>query len=173
MPLEESRFDLAEMARRLVEATQVTTAATSCSVEAAGPVLRAGRPPPRRAGAAKSAGQRHQVLAERRRTSAVAVETAPATPERPPRAVVHVRDEGIGMTREAAARAFERFYQAGTAPVRGHVGLGLGLYISREIVTRHGGEMWVESEPNQGSTFSFSLPLRDPRPSTGERPDDD
>jgi len=44
-------------------------------------------------------------------------------------------------------------------PVRGHVGLGLGLYISREIVTRHGGQMWVESRPGRGSSFYFTLPL--------------
>ena len=72
---------------------------------------------------------------------------------------MRVEDRGIGIGPEAAARVFERFYQAGSAPVRGHVGLGLGLYISREIITRQGGEMGVESAEGKGSTFWFTLPL--------------
>jgi signal transduction histidine kinase len=90
----------------------------------------------------------------------VRVGKAPADEEARPMALVSVSDQGIGMDAEARARAFERFYQAGTAPVQGHVGLGLGLYISREIVTRHGGRMWVESAGgDKGSTFYFTLPL--------------
>jgi signal transduction histidine kinase len=78
-------------------------------------------------------------------------------------AVVRVDDRGIGISADAAGRVFERFYQAGSAPVQGHVGLGLGLYISREIVTRHGGAMGVDSAPGKGSTFWFTLPLARPR----------
>jgi signal transduction histidine kinase len=77
-------------------------------------------------------------------------------------AIVRVEDRGIGIGTETARRVFERFYQAGSVPVRGHVGLGLGLYISREIVTRHGGEMGVDSTVGQGSTFWFTLPLARP-----------
>jgi signal transduction histidine kinase len=40
--------------------------------------------------------------------------------------------------------------------------LGLGLYISHEIVARHGGRMWLESQPGKGSTFYFALPIKNP-----------
>ncbi len=63
------------------------------------------------------------------------------------------------MSAAAATRVFERFYQADNVPVRGHVGLGLGLYISREIITRHGGEMGVDSREGEGATFWATLPL--------------
>lgn len=68
-----------------------------------------------------------------------------------------VRDTGPGIAAEDQARIFQRFSQAS----RGHAGrsgLGLGLSIAREIVHRHGGAIWLESEPGVGSTFSFSIP---------------
>lgn len=74
-------------------------------------------------------------------------------------AIASVRDYGVGIPPERQARVFERFYQplAGTPYHFG--GLGMGLYLSREIITRHGGRMWFESVWGQGSTFYFSLPL--------------
>lgn len=74
-------------------------------------------------------------------------------------AVVSVQDFGIGMSPEVAARVFERFYRADDASVSTYPGLGLGLYISAEIVESHGGRMWVESSRGEGSTFCFSLPV--------------
>lgn len=70
---------------------------------------------------------------------------------------VSVEDTGKGIPAEAQKRLFQRLYQADD-DVAGRRGLGLGLYISREIVNRHGGRMWVESEVGRGSTFHFTLP---------------
>jgi signal transduction histidine kinase len=66
-----------------------------------------------------------------------------------------VRDEGEGIVPHFQERIFERFFQV---PGGKRGGVGLGLYISREIVRAHGGEMGVESEPGKGSTFWFTLP---------------
>ncbi len=70
-----------------------------------------------------------------------------------------VSDTGRGISQEARALIFERLYQDPNAVDDNRAGLGLGLYIAREIVQRHGGRIWVASEPGHGSTFSFTLPL--------------
>ncbi|MDQ6695275.1 MAG: PAS domain S-box protein [Chloroflexota bacterium] len=75
------------------------------------------------------------------------------------KAVVSVRDQGIGIPAEQLHRVFERFYRAPNASERNYAGLGLGLNISREIVQRHGGEMWLRSREGEGTTVSFSIPL--------------
>ncbi len=74
-------------------------------------------------------------------------------------AVVCVRDYGIGMSPEVSEQVFERFYRAGDAGADTYPGLGLGLYISAEIVRLHGGRIWVDSQVEKGSMFCFSLPL--------------
>jgi signal transduction histidine kinase len=70
-----------------------------------------------------------------------------------------VSDTGRGIPQDALPRVFERLYQDPDAVDGNRSGLGLGLYIAREIVVLHGGRMWVASEPGSGSTFSFTLPL--------------
>jgi signal transduction histidine kinase len=70
-----------------------------------------------------------------------------------------VKDYGIGMSKEHFNRIFERFYRAFDGNDKTFPGLGIGLYISSEIIKRHGGKLWVESIPGKGSTFSFSLPI--------------
>jgi PAS domain S-box-containing protein len=72
-------------------------------------------------------------------------------------AVVKVRDQGPGISPENQERIFQRFERATSASSVS--GLGLGLYISREIIERHGGVLRVESEPGQGATFIVELPL--------------
>ena len=70
-----------------------------------------------------------------------------------------VQDTGCGIAPEARHLIFERLYQNPNTPDNNRKGLGLGLFIAKELVTLHGGRMWVVSEPGQGSTFSFTLPL--------------
>jgi signal transduction histidine kinase len=77
--------------------------------------------------------------------------------EKNKRVIVAVQDFGIGMTKENLDKIFSRFYRVeGLAPT--FSGLGIGLYISHEIIERHHGKIWVESEPGKGSTFYFSIP---------------
>lgn len=76
----------------------------------------------------------------------------------PEEVMVQVIDEGMGMTRDQQEKVFTRFYQVeGTSKM---TGLGLGLYLSKEIVERHGGKVGVISEIGKGSTFYFSVPRR-------------
>ncbi len=72
---------------------------------------------------------------------------------------VSVQDFGIGISKKEQSKIFDRFYRAETVAKR-FSGLGIGLYISYEIVERHGGKMWVESEVGKGSTFFFSIPIK-------------
>jgi PAS domain S-box-containing protein len=74
-------------------------------------------------------------------------------------ALLSVSDEGIGIPRDQQAHLFERYFRARNASPQSYGGLGLGLYISRDIVERHGGRIWVESEVGRGSTFHVALPL--------------
>lgn len=75
-------------------------------------------------------------------------------------AVVAVSDDGPGIPEEERARIFQSFYQVpGAERFGGGTGLGLGLYLCKELVERHGGRIWVESEVGRGSTFFFLLPL--------------
>lgn len=73
------------------------------------------------------------------------------------RIIFFVRDTGVGITKKDLGRIFERFYKADQARAGG--GTGLGLSISRHMVEAHGGFIWVESEPELGSTFYFALPV--------------
>lgn len=71
---------------------------------------------------------------------------------------VHVKDEGIGLTEEQRAQLFTRFYRADNN--RGISGLGLGLYLTKQIIDRHGGNIKVESSFGKGSEFIVSLPVK-------------
>lgn len=71
--------------------------------------------------------------------------------------VIQIRDYGTGVSSEEQHLIFDRFYRTRNTSV--HIsGFGLGLYICRDIITRHGGRIWVQAE-EKGSTFSFTLPL--------------
>jgi len=72
---------------------------------------------------------------------------------------VSVIDNGIGIKKEDQGRLFEPFFQAEKPLVKGVGGTGLGLAIAKQIVERHGGKIWVESEYGKGSKFNFTLPL--------------
>ncbi len=71
----------------------------------------------------------------------------------------HVRDEGIGIPREKIDAIFQRFVQVDTSLHSPYEGAGLGLSIAKAYVEALGGNMWVESEPDEGSTFYFTIPI--------------
>ena len=74
-------------------------------------------------------------------------------------AAVAVTDRGIGIPAAALPRLFARFYRAPNAEAQQIGGMGVGLYVVKEIITLHGGDVMVESVEGQGSTFTILLPL--------------
>ncbi|MFN0150139.1 MAG: ATP-binding protein [bacterium] len=80
-------------------------------------------------------------------------------PEEPGAVRVTVSDTGCGLFATDCRRVFEQHYQAKCETQRSRNGLGLGLYIAKELVQRQDGRIWVESEKGKGSRFSFTLPV--------------
>ncbi|MBP9700224.1 PAS domain S-box protein [Candidatus Woesebacteria bacterium] len=76
------------------------------------------------------------------------------------KAVISVKDFGIGIEKDQQKKIFERLYQVMDDTEKTFPGFGMGLYISKEIVKRHKGSIWVESEKGKGSTFYFSIPIK-------------
>jgi signal transduction histidine kinase len=72
---------------------------------------------------------------------------------------VSVRDTGPGISAADQAKLFQEFQQADNTITRKKGGTGLGLAISKRIIEMHGGKIWIESQPGQGSTFAFTLPV--------------
>jgi len=72
---------------------------------------------------------------------------------------VDVADNGVGIAPEHQAAIFEKFHQVGDTLTEKPQGTGLGLPIARKIIRQFGGELWVQSAPGAGSTFSFTIPL--------------
>ena len=77
------------------------------------------------------------------------------------KAVIAVKDEGIGIPDEHLQNIFESFFRCENYEGKDPGGMGLGLYISKEIILKHGGRIWAESNPDQGSTVYMELPLYD------------
>jgi len=92
------------------------------------------------------------------RGGAVTVQ-ASLVPTDPDFVYISVADTGCGISSEARALVFERLYQDPNAVDNNRKGLGLGLFIAKELVALHGGRMWLASEAGNGATFSFTLPL--------------
>jgi signal transduction histidine kinase len=80
-----------------------------------------------------------------------------------------VRDEGIGIAPQEIGRLFTRYYRVSQLDPS-LSGLGIGLYLAKDLVTRHGGRIWVESTEGKGSTFFVELPLRQYNPHEGQHP---
>ena len=96
------------------------------------------------------------------------------SPESEAYVLVEVRDTGMGIPREHHQRIFDKFGQVGNVLTEKPQGTGLGLAISGNIVVQHGGAIWVESTPGEGSTFRFTLPVAavgaTPRPAPRREP---
>lgn len=74
--------------------------------------------------------------------------------------VFHVKDNGIGIPKREFENIFKKFYQVDTSKTRAHGGVGMGLAICKGIIEGLGGKIWVESEPDKGSTFYFKIPKK-------------
>jgi len=72
--------------------------------------------------------------------------------------LIKIADTGIGISKDEVKKVFNKFYQAYTGDDRKNEGTGLGLFICREIVQKHNGDIWVESKLSQGSTFYIKIP---------------
>ena len=78
--------------------------------------------------------------------------------------LVQVSDTGCGISPEHTAQIFDHLFQVNSSDTGGRVALGLGLHIAKELVTMQGGTLWVESAPEQGSRFRFTLPVYSGQP---------
>ncbi len=86
-------------------------------------------------------------------------------------AEIAVADDGIGIAKADQEKIFNQFVRAESELVTAEKGVGLGLYITKQIVEKHGGHIWLESEVGQGTTFFFTIPLVSGQPSTPKSPD--
>jgi len=84
---------------------------------------------------------------------------ARASDEDPSLVVLEVSDSGCGISPDMTERIFERLFQTSDPSLEGRKGLGLGLYICKDLVTRQGGQIWAKSVLEQGSVFSVTLPI--------------
>ncbi|HTI13293.1 MAG TPA: ATP-binding protein [Dictyobacter sp.] len=76
--------------------------------------------------------------------------------------LVSVEDHGIGISPEHFEHIFERFYRIHNTASQNYSGIGLGLYVAKAIVNKHGGRIWLANNQNTGSTFYFTLPIVQP-----------
>ena len=150
---QEEPFDLNELISETVENLQAATATHQLFVETAGAV---------------------QVVGDRDRIGQVLINLLTNAIKYSPladkvivrlatdteKAIVSVQDFGVGIAEAHHNKIFERFYQVVDPEEKTSPGLGIGLYLSCEIVRRHGGNMWVESSKGKGATFYFTIPLR-------------
>ncbi|MBC7123917.1 MAG: HAMP domain-containing histidine kinase, partial [Pseudothermotoga sp.] len=77
--------------------------------------------------------------------------------------LIEISDNGLGIPKEYHEKVFERFFRVGTVMDHRVEGTGLGLTIAKQIVELHGGRIWLESEPNVGTTVFVELPVGDER----------
>jgi signal transduction histidine kinase len=73
---------------------------------------------------------------------------------------IHVRDYGIGIDKNEHKKIFDRFYRVGGKAEQTYPGFGIGLFIASEIIHRHNGSISVDSEKDNGSVFTVSLPIK-------------
>jgi signal transduction histidine kinase len=157
LPLQISRIDLVQLARTVANQVQQTTPEHVIRVVAPDP------PPPLLADRARVRQVLANLLENAVKYSAGGeIEIRISRGRRNGRdcAIVAIRDEGAGIDPENLNRIFDLFQQGSGAPVRGHVGLGLGLYVARQVARAHRGDVWADSRgKGQGSTFYLALPL--------------
>lgn len=146
-------MDLHQLAVEVAERMQTTTSTHTVTVEGTGPVM-----------VAADRDHLEQVL---NNLIANAVKYSPdggailvRVTEEDGGAALSVRDSGIGIPAEELEAVFGLFYRSPDRRARDVGGMGLGLYISKEIVDRHGGKIWAHSDLGQGTTFEVRLPRK-------------
>jgi signal transduction histidine kinase len=92
----------------------------------------------------------------------IAVQPGPLEPHRTELSAVQlvVSDSGIGISRDQVSKIFEPFFQVDSSSTRAFGGTGLGLTLAKAYVEAHGGRIWVDTTPGQGSTFTATFPVR-------------
>jgi signal transduction histidine kinase len=90
-------------------------------------------------------------------------------PDGPSFVRVTVQDTGLGIKAEEQAKVFQKFFRSSDSETRRAPGTGLGLNIARNLIDRHGGRIWLESEYRQGTAFHFTVPIstQEERPGSG------
>jgi PAS domain S-box-containing protein len=157
LTLERSTFDLVDEARAAAEQAQVQTDAHTIRVEAPDGVVE-GDWDRSRLGRVFA-----NLLTNAVKYSPSGGEVVVRVERQGGEAQVSVRDRGVGIAPESLARLFDRFYRVPGDPSNTASGLGLGLYIARQLVEAHGGRIWAESDgEGQGSTFLITVPLSGP-----------
>jgi len=152
LPFRETNIDFDELVRETVENVQATTITHQIDVQ----------------------GEVHaQIYGDRDRLEQVLINLLTNAIKYSPRAdtvivrlgkdeaqiEVTVQDFGIGIAEQYHESIFQRFYQVTDSQEHTYPGLGIGLFIARTLVERHGGRLWLESREGEGSTFRFTLPL--------------
>lgn len=150
--IEKSHFDIDQLLQEMIEETQVTVTTHHITLTGCGEL---------------------EIYADRDKISSVisnlisnAVKYSPkgkliqvkceATAKE---TIISVKDEGMGIKPTDIGKVFDRYFRVETSHTQHISGFGIGLYLSAEIIQRHEGKIWVESESSVGSTFYFSLPL--------------
>ncbi|PJB16018.1 hypothetical protein CO116_02800, partial [Candidatus Falkowbacteria bacterium CG_4_9_14_3_um_filter_38_19] len=72
-----------------------------------------------------------------------------------------IKDTGVGILKNQQSRVFSKFFRGANAIRMETEGSGLGLYIAKNIIEAHGGKIWFESEEGKGTTFHFTLPMKE------------
>jgi len=152
MPLEKETFDLAELLKEIVDETQLVVNTHRISLNGSGRAL---------------------LNADRERVGSVITNLVNNAVKYSPKGktieidyrvnektvTVSVKDEGMGIKPADLQRIFDRYYRVETTDTRNISGFGIGLYLSAEIIERHNGKIWAESEIGKGSVFYFELPI--------------
>jgi signal transduction histidine kinase len=149
LPLQREPLDLVELAREYAAAAKQQSASHAVRVEAPdAPVYGAWD-------RVRLGQVVENLLGNALKHGAEDGEVVVGVEERAGEALISVQDFGPGIDPNHLSHLFDRFYRANTRSS----GLGLGLYISRILVEAHGGRIWAESRPAEGSTFTVALPL--------------
>ena len=153
LPFQEEMFDLNEVVKETVEQAQLSTIKHTIEVE--------GRIPLHVWGDKERIGQvMTNLLNNAVKYSPYANKVVVHLQSEEDVAAVSIQDFGIGIDKEQLSKIFERFYRVSDPEEKTYPGLGIGLYLSNEIIKRHGGNLTVASEKGKGSIFRFTLPYQ-------------